>query len=73
MAVNVEQITAEALKLKPAKVFGLVVAAPFVVLGMVLRLLWLAPALLISAGIDGWRQADDAYERWRGRVPGTKS
>jgi hypothetical protein len=34
------------------------IAAPFIVVGLVLRLLWLAPAFLIAATMDGWQAAD---------------
>ena len=69
---SLESISANALKLKPVQVLGWVLMAPFLLIGMLLRLLWLAPAFLIAAAVEGWKLADAAYERWRGRVPGTK-
>lgn len=56
--LNIEQVTARAIKIKPMRVVLWILAAPFILVGLVLRLLWLAPAFFIAATMDGWGAAD---------------
>lgn len=63
--VDVEAITARAVQIKPLRVLLWLVAAPFIVLGVALRLLWLAPAFLISAAMQGWTTSDKMIKRWQ--------
>jgi hypothetical protein len=45
-----------------------IVAAPFILTGLTLRVLWLAPAFLIAAGVDGWQAADKAIKQWQAQA-----
>lgn len=65
--MNVDSITTKTLALKPSRVALWLIAGPFVVVGVALRLLWLAPAFLISSAVEGWQVADRAYQAWRGQ------
>ncbi len=66
--VNLDQIAAKALALRPLRVLGWVVAAPFIVLGVLLYLAWLAPAFLISSGYEGWKASEKSVKRWRAQA-----
>lgn len=74
--VNLEHISARAVQIKPMRVLLWLIAAPFIVIGVVFRVLWLAPAFLIASAVDGWQAADKAIKqmqaqaRERGRVGG---
>lgn len=63
--MRLDQIEAGAVSLKATTVLLWILASPFVVIGVVLRLVWLAPAFLISSAVEGWLLADRAYKRWR--------
>lgn len=55
---SMQRIADRAVAIKPTRVLMWLVAAPFLLLGLVLRLLWLIPALLIGAFGDGWAVGD---------------
>jgi len=58
-------VTKRALELKPARVALWVLIGPFLLLGLLLHFVWLLPALLIGAGIDGWQSGARMVEQWR--------
>lgn len=66
--VQLDQIAAKAVRLKPFRVLLWVLAAPFILIGVAARLLWLAPAFLIGAGVEGWQVADKAVKAWRAQA-----
>jgi hypothetical protein len=65
---DVSQIRAEALAIDPVRVLLAVLAFPFVVLGVLLRVVWLVPAFCIAAGRVGWRRADEVVRAHEARA-----
>lgn len=55
---DVNGIRAEAVSIDPVKFFLALFAAPFVLLGLVLRFAWMVPAFLYASALYGWRKAD---------------
>jgi hypothetical protein len=56
--LNIDQVARRAVALKPMRVLLWLIAAPFILLGLTLRVLWLAPAFLIGSAMEGWQAAD---------------
>lgn len=65
---DIERVTREATRIKFTRVLLWLIAAPFLLLGLTLRLLWLAPAFLIAAGIDGWQSADKMIKQMQAQA-----
>lgn len=65
---DVLTIRAEALRVDPVRFLLAVLAAPFVVLGAVLRIAWLVPAFLYASAVIGWRKADGAVKAAEARA-----
>lgn len=59
---DVTRLRAEAATVDPVKFFLAVVAAPFVLLGLVLRFAWMVPAFLYVSAQYGWRKADEVVK-----------
>jgi hypothetical protein len=59
---DMRQIRAEALRLDPVRFLLAILAAPFAVLGVVLRLVWMVPAFCYASTVYGWRKADAAVK-----------
>lgn len=59
---DVREIRREALNVDPVRALLAVVAFPFVVLGLVLRVVWLVPAFCYASATYGWRKADVAVK-----------
>lgn len=66
--IKLEQVAAKAVALKPARVLLWLVAAPFILIGLMLRILWLAPAFLISSAGEGWHAADRLLRQWQAQA-----
>lgn len=60
---DVSRIRAEALSVDPVKFLLAVAAIPFVVLGLVLRVVWMVPAFCYASAVYGWRRADEVVKQ----------
>ncbi len=55
---DLREIRREALQVDPVRILLTLFAAPFVVLGLVLRFAWMVPAFCYASAVYGWRKAD---------------
>ena len=67
-SVDIGSVTRRTSELKFSRVALLVLAAPFLLVGLTLRLLWLMPAFLISSGVEGWQMADKLVKQWQAKA-----
>ncbi|HCT78578.1 MAG TPA: hypothetical protein DGT23_18755 [Micromonosporaceae bacterium] len=71
--LNLDQVAARAVALKPMRVLLWVLAAPFILIGLVLRIVWLAPAFLIGSTLEGWQAADKLVKHLQAQARDTAS
>lgn len=65
---ELRKIQDEALRVEPTRVGLSILAAPFLVLGAFLRLLWMLPAFCWAAAVHGWTKSDDALKAHRAKA-----
>lgn len=64
-ATTLDRIAAEAKQLRPGRVLLTIVTAPFFLIGWLIGVVWLALALLWSAGVVGCRAGREVSPRRR--------
>lgn len=59
---DMREIRREALNVDPVRALLAILAFPFVLLGLVLRVVWMVPAFCYASAVYGWRKADVAVK-----------
>lgn len=66
--LNLERAATNATRIKPLRVLFWLLAALPMLICFVLRIVWLMPAFLMSAGAEGWNAADKLVKQWQAQA-----